>query len=342
MWDNTLGLVNGNLRPAKGNPLAVIKGRGITSTVLQPFAFGCFSLVYTFQCTYGNIKSGDVMAELVILTGVSGAGKSTAIFAFEEMGYYCVENVPLPLLPSLFHLVENDARYKKTLIGVNISEAKEAIEEARKHLKLSFKVLCLDATTAELLSRYKLTRHVHPQQTSGITLEKAIINDKEFLNALRAEVDVMIDTSGLEVVDFRRKLFANFQKKRRNMLTVSFVSFGYKHGIPTDVDLIIDTRFLPNPFYIRELSKLTGIDEPVIAYLEALPQTKTYLKHVTEYLDYYLEKANDDIRPSYVVGVGCSGGQHRSVYIAEYLNKHFEEKYNTLVSHRDLAKYKGQ
>ncbi len=282
------------------------------------------------------------MAELVLLTGVSGAGKSTAVFAFEEMGFYCVENVPLPLLPSLFHLVENDPRYKKTLIGVNIAEAKEAIAEARKHDKLFLKVLCLDATTAELLSRYKLTRHVHPQQTAGVTLEKAIINDKEFLNALRADVDVLIDTSGLEVVDFRRKLFSNFQKKRGNVLTVSFVSFGYKHGIPSDVDLIIDSRFLPNPFYIRELSKLTGIDPAVIDYLEHLPQTKIYLKQVTEYLSYYLEKANDDIRPSYVVGVGCSGGQHRSVYVAECLNRFFEEKYNTLVSHRDLGKYKGQ
>ncbi len=282
------------------------------------------------------------MAELVLLTGVSGAGKSTAVFAFEEMGFYCVENVPLPLLPSLFRLVENDPRYQKTLIGVNIAEAKEAVAEARKHLKLVLKVLCLDATTAELLSRYKLTRHVHPQQTAGITLEKAIINDKEYLNALRADVDVLIDTSGLEVVDFRRKLFSNFQKKRGNVLTVSFVSFGYKHGIPSDVDLIIDTRFLPNPFYIRELSKLTGIDAAVIDYLEHLPQTKIFLKNVTEYLNYYFEKANDDIRPSYVVGVGCSGGQHRSVFIAEYLTRHFEEKYNTLVSHRDLSKYKGQ
>lgn len=281
------------------------------------------------------------MPELVILTGVSGAGKSTALFAFEEMGYYCVENIPAPLLASMLHLTQTDARYKKTLIAVNISDAQQAIDEAKKIAKLKFKVLCLDCTMAALLARYKLTRHVHPLQTQGCTLEKAIAMEKDDLEKIRSEVDVMIDTSGFEVVDFRRKVFANFQKSKDGLMTVSFVSFGFKYGVPSDVDMILDTRILTNPFYIHDLKALTGQDEPVKKFLGDLPKTEQLLDQMTDYLDFYLEANSAESRPYFVIGIGCSGGQHRSVYIAERLAAIYEEKYNTVVNHRDLMRSKG-
>lgn len=277
------------------------------------------------------------VGEIVILTGVCGAGKSTCLFAFEEMNYYCVENCPIPLVPNFLDLIQNgDERYQKVVIAVNASDAFDTIKLARDYKKLHVTTIFLDASKEELLSRYKLTRHVHPLQTQGLTLEGAISKEKQFLKKLHPSIDLFIDTTGLSVNNFRKVLFAHFYEHKG--LTVNFISFGYKHGLPKDADLVFDMRNLPNPYYVDELKKLTGQDKKIIDYLFSFEATKILVTKIQDFLDYHLEQVQKEGRPYVAIGIGCSGGQHRSVAVADYLNEKYKERYMTIVNHRDLPK----
>ncbi|MFA5235233.1 MAG: RNase adapter RapZ [Bacilli bacterium] len=277
------------------------------------------------------------MATVVILTGMSGAGKSTALFAFEEMEYYCIENVPLPLYDQLFKLIASgDERYQKAVVSVNLTEASQAIDIAKKQSGLTVRVVGLVATIDQLLSRYKLTRHAHPLQTKGSTLSRAIKQELALFNDGHGLFDVVIDTSSLSVADFRSKLFKAFLGKPTDSLTLAFVSFGYKYGIPADVDLIIDARILPNPFWVNELRDATGYDPAVIKYVFEHDTGREYLQNVEKYIRYYLSFFIKESRPFYTIGIGCTGGQHRSVAVAEYLANLFGRELKTTATHRDL------
>jgi RNase adapter protein RapZ len=279
------------------------------------------------------------MSKVVILTGLSGAGKSTALFAFEEMDYYVIENVPEPLLEQLFKLINSgDERYQNAVISVNLGDALTAIKIARRQPGLQVTVLGLLASVEELLSRFKLTRHVHPLQIKGMTLPQALNDDLEKFKHIRYEIDVLIDTTNLKPAAFRKKIFAAFKQTPNAELTISFVSFGYKYGVPSDVDLIVDTRILPNPFWVLELKNKTGNNKDVVKYVFENEIGPEFLQNAEKYIDYYLQIFAKESRPHYVVGIGCTGGQHRSVAVAQYLKEKFSTNYKVLLTHRDLVR----
>lgn len=284
------------------------------------------------------------MAELVILTGVSGSGKSTALFAFEEMKYNCIENIPLQLCDSMLDIIEQDQSkvYAKTLLSVSLSDAHDFIIRAKKRKNIKLTVTLLYASKNELLARYKLTRHVHPLQAQGYTLDHALDTEMAYSNLVREYADLYIDTTGLGIVEFRKLLFTHYRRQKKGLMTVSFVSFGFKHGAPSDADLVFDTRVIPNPYYIEELRKLTGKDGPVAKFIEEQSVANELKKNMYHYLDFYLAKANAESRGYFVVAIGCSGGQHRSVYFAEQLYKYYSKAYKTLVHHRDMKRFKNR
>ncbi|MDD4154204.1 MAG: RNase adapter RapZ [Bacilli bacterium] len=280
------------------------------------------------------------MIDLIILTGVSGAGKSTAVRAFEEMDYYIVENVPLLVIPKLYKAFEEDAlRYRRTVVVMAIDEALQAAIKARENPVFKVTFLALDATEAELLTRFRLTRHIHPAQAHGLSLAASITRDRDIMDKLKSEVDMYVDTSGKTATELRKFIFTNIQGMESGNLTVNFVSFGFKHGIPYDVEMIFDTRIVPNPYWIPELKDLTGQDEPVQKFVLNDEEAKELIANIENYLDYYLAKVKDEERNFFVIGIGCSGGQHRSVVIAEYLSNKYSSKYRTLCLHRDIGKY---
>lgn len=280
------------------------------------------------------------MIDLIILTGVSGAGKSTAVRAFEEMDYYIVENVPLLVIPKLYKAFEEDAlRYRRTVVVMAIDEALQAAIKARENPVFKVTFLALDATEAELLTRFRLTRHIHPAQAHGLSLAASITRDRDIMDKLKSEVDMYVDTSGKTATELRKFIFTNIQGMESGNLTVNFVSFGFKHGIPYDVEMIFDTRIVPNPYWIPELKDLTGQDEPVQKFVLNDKEAKELIANIENYLDYYLAKVKAEERNFFVIGIGCSGGQHRSVVIAEYLSNKYSSKYRTLCLHRDIGKY---
>jgi RNase adapter protein RapZ len=283
------------------------------------------------------------MSELVLLTGVSGAGKSTAIFFFEELGYQCIENHPVELMSNLLQLVQSNPKYGKTLVALPIAEAREAMETIKLFPTLKVIKVTLTASIKELLSRFKLTRHIHPLQTKGLTLEQAIDLDRSYLEEIQNVIDVYIDTTGLSVLNFRERLLRFFQKKSKLGTMVSIVSFGFKYGLPSDADLVLDARMLPNPFWDETIKHLTGQDKVIVEYVLESTQGQDWLKQTIPYVDYVLHKAAEESRPNYVVAIGCSGGQHRSVALAEYFQNHCQNnnRFETLLVHRDLSK-KGQ
>lgn len=281
------------------------------------------------------------MIDLVILTGVGGAGKSTAVRAFEEMHYYIVENVPLPVIPKLYtSFQKNEGRFSKTLVVVSINEASKAVSLARKIPSFKVTFMALDASEAELITRFRLTRHLHPQQGHGLTLKQCLELDRKIMDALKSEVDMYIDTSGKSVPELRKYIFRNIDGMEKNELTVNFVSFGFKHGVPSDVELIFDTRIVPNPYWIPELKDLTGEDQEVKDFVLNDDDAKMLIKNIENYLEFYLKKVKEENRNFFVIGIGCSGGQHRSVAIANYLVEKFSKDYRTFSLHRDLGKYK--
>lgn len=284
------------------------------------------------------------MAELVILSGVSGSGKSTALFAFEEMKYNCIENIPLQLCDSMLDIIEQNQEktYSKTVLSISLVDAREFIIRAKKRKKLKLTVTLLHASKNELLARYKLTRHVHPLQAQGLTLDAALDREIEASDQVREFADLFVDTTGLGIVEFRKLLFTHYRRQKKGLMTVSFVSFGFKHGAPSDADLVFDTRVIPNPYYIDELKRLTGKDKPVADFIEQQPVAQELKKQMYEFLTFYLAKANAESRGYFVVAIGCSGGQHRSVYFAEQLCKHYSASYKTLVHHRDMKRFKNR
>lgn len=281
------------------------------------------------------------MIDLIILTGVSGAGKSTAVRTFEEMDYYIVENVPFSVIPKLYKAFEDDpVRYRRTVVVVAIDEALKAAQAARKNTNFRVTFLALDASEAELLTRFRLTRHIHPAQAHGLSLADSLERDRKIMDVLKKDVDMYVDTTGKTATELRKFIFTNIQGMESGNLTISFVSFGFKHGVPNDVEMIFDTRIVPNPYWISELRDMTGLDEPVKKFVLEDKEAKELIKNIEKYLDYYLAKVRAEDRNFFVVGIGCSGGQHRSVVIAQYLASKYAANYRTLCLHRDIGKFK--
>ena len=276
------------------------------------------------------------MINLVIISGVYGAGKTTAIQAFEEAGYFITDNVPVGVVDSYFSEIAKDPKkYAKVALSVNLEYAKKTYELAKKHKEFSIIFFGITCDKATLIERYRLSRKLHPKQPLGFTLEEAISSDIEYAKELRDLFDIYIDSAKLTKKELRDRIYEGIIGMEKKFV-VAFSSFGYKVAVPQDIETVFDVRLLPNPYWVPSLKEKTGLDKEVKDYVLNAPETKEFLKHTIAYLDFYLEELKKNDRHHASVGIACSGGQHRSVVIAEYLAKYYSDKYFTSVTHKNL------
>jgi len=279
-------------------------------------------------------------AELVIITGMSGSGKASVLKAFEDLGYYCVDNLPVGLIPRFAELVGQSSEIKRTALVVDVREGAqlEELPEIVKSVKrmLPTQTIFLEAADAVLLRRYSETRRPHPLGTNT-TVKASLAAERRHLDHIRAIADLVIDTSKFNVHELRAYITERFQKREsdKNIL-VSCVSFGFRHGVPEDADLVFDVRFLPNPHFVPEFRPLTGRDPKVAKYIRSFPQTKEFIKRISELLVYLLPHYIREGKSYLTISFGCTGGQHRSVMIAEEVSKLLRKPgYRVKVVHRD-------
>lgn len=281
--------------------------------------------------------------ELVILTGLSGSGKLSALKAFEDMGFYAVDNLPVELLPSFADLVCQSVEITRAALVVDAREGRglERFPSILKELrgKISVRVVYLEASIPALLRRFSETRRPHPLG-QGDMVTKAIREEEKLFAPVRKVADVVIDTTNFNVHELRAYIQNQFRRDSTgNSLLISSISFGYKNGIPLESDLVFDVRFLPNPHFVREFRKLTGCDKKVVGYLNKFPQTHEFLDRVTDLLLFLLPHYIREGKSYLTIAFGCTGGQHRSVMIAEEMSKRLAEKgFQTKTAHRDMPR----
>jgi UPF0042 nucleotide-binding protein len=281
--------------------------------------------------------------ELVIITGMSGSGKASVLKAFEDLGYYCVDNLPVGLIPRFAELVGQSSEIERTALVVDVREGVQLEElplivKSVRHI-LPTQVIFLEAADAVLLRRYSETRRPHPLGTR-VTVKSSLATERRRLHAIRAVADLVIDTSKFNVHELRSYITGRFQKKEsEKSILVSCVSFGFRHGVPEDADLVFDVRFLPNPHFVPEFRPLTGRDPKVAKYIRSFPQTKEFLERISDLLIYLLPHYVHEGKSYLTIAIGCTGGQHRSVMISEDLGKRLHKAgYKTKVTHRDSPK----
>ena len=295
-----------------------------------------------------NGKVTDEMAlgpDLVIITGMSGAGRTVAMHTFEDMGYFCIDNLPPSLLLNLVSLAGLSAGGKRKLAVVCDLRAKEFFFELKAELHciseagISSRILFLDSRDDILLARFKASRRRHPLTEDGMTIIDGIQKERELLATVREMAESIVDTSDLESRDLRKQLRDLFSKEtEKESLTVSVFSFGFKHGMPIDADIIIDVRFLPNPYYEQELRPLTGLNEKVRSFVLDREETKHFLDSWRKLLDVVMPGYVKEGKQVLSIGIGCTGGQHRSVALAEVTGLYLKQTgYKTTITHRDLA-----
>src|SRR6266496_1795988 len=288
-------------------------------------------------------RDGRGRGELVIITGMSGSGKASVLKAFEDLGYYCVDNLPVGLIPRFAELVGQSSEIERTALVVDVREGRQ-LEELPAIVKsvrriISTKVLFLEASDSILLRRYSETRRPHPLGTST-SVKSSLATERKHLRQIRALADLVIDTSKFNVHELRAHITDLFEKKEsgRNIL-VSCVSFGFKQGVPDDADLLFDVRFLPNPHFVPEFRPLTGRHPKVAKYIRSFPQTAEFIQRISELLVYLLPHYIHEGKSYLTIAFGCTGGQHRSVMIAEEVAKRLKQAgYRIKVVHRDSPK----
>ena len=282
----------------------------------------------------------------VSVTGMSGAGRSSAMRILEDDGFFCVDNLPVSLLPTFMQLTEDSReQIEKVALGLDIRVGEEALRETSSILRelkqggYSFEILFFEASTRVLVKRYKETRRLHPLAKGG-RIDSGIEAERELLIELKSSADYIIDTSTLLIRELKQELeriFLNGEEHCNFYLTI--VSFGFKYGIPTDADLVFDVRFLPNPFYIDELKVQTGNDDDVFQYVMKFSQAKEFLEKLKEMLDFLIPNYIIEGKNQLVIAIGCTGGKHRSVTLANALYKEFENsEYGCKKEHRDIEK----
>jgi RNase adapter protein RapZ len=283
-------------------------------------------------------------SELVIITGMSGSGKASALKAFEDLGYYCVDNLPVELIPRFAEIAVQSGEIPRTALVVDVREGSQ-LEKLPAILKsvrriIPTRVIYLEASDSVLLRRFSETRRPHPLGTST-TVRASLRAERSHLRPIRAIADLVIDTSKFNVHELRTHLtdrFAHASGTERSIL-VSCVSFGFKHGVPDDADLVFDVRFLPNPHFVPEFRPLTGSDPKVAKYIRSFPQTKEFIRRISELLIYLLPHYVREGKSYLTISFGCTGGQHRSVMIAEDVGQRLKKAgYKVKVVHRDSPK----
>jgi UPF0042 nucleotide-binding protein len=287
--------------------------------------------------------AGPPPGELVIITGMSGSGKASVLKAFEDLGYYCVDNLPVGLIPRFAELAGQSSEIDRTALVVDVREGRQ-LEELPAIIKsvkriIPTRLLYLEASDAVLQRRFSETRRPHPLGTHA-PVKTSLTAERRRLRAIRAHADLVLDTSKFNVHELRAHINELFQKKEkgRNIL-VSCVSFGFKHGVPDDADLVFDVRFLPNPHFIPEFRPLTGRHPKVAKYIRSFPQTAEFIQRISDLLVYLLPHYIHEGKSYLTIAVGCTGGQHRSVMISEDVAKRLKKAgYRVKVVHRDSPK----
>ena len=286
--------------------------------------------------------------QMVIITGMSGAGKTVAIQSFEDLGYFCVDNLPPTLLPKFLELMkESSNKMNKVALVMDLRGREffeslfEALDDLHEKSWITPQILFLDAKDSVLVSRYKETRRSHPLAKNGLPLT-GIQNEREMLEELKGRAQIIYDTSELKPRELREKILKQYASESRPTFTVNVMSFGFKYGIPIDADLVFDVRFLPNPHYIEAMRPRTGLDDDVSGYVLKWTETQKFIEKVTDLLAFMLPQYKREGKSQLVIGIGCTGGQHRSVTLAEYIANHFKDDYQTHVSHRDIEKRKDK
>jgi RNase adapter protein RapZ len=287
--------------------------------------------------------ASDHRHELVILTGLSGSGKLSALKAFEDLGFYSVDNLPLELVPRFADLVRQSGEIHRAALvvdvreGMRLDEFPTILKDVRKVLPT--RVLFLEASDEALIRRFSETRRPHPMGRSD-TVVKSIRAERKRLDPIRNVADIVLDTTKFNVHDLRAHINAQFEREESDQtLMISSNSFGFKNGVPTEADLVFDVRFLPNPHFVPEFRKLTGRDPRVAKYVRQFPQTKEFLDKTAEMLKFLLPHYIKEGKSYLTVAFGCTGGQHRSVFIAEEMKKRLTNQgYRVKSTHRDMPK----
>ena len=286
--------------------------------------------------------------EFVIVSGMSGAGKSTVVSIMEDIGFYCVDNLPASLVPKFAELcMANTGRYDRVAVVCDIRGGQtfdglfDALEEL-KVMRCDYKIVFVEATPAVVIQRYKETRRSHPLEMPGRSLSAAVDKESDALEPVRRRADYIIRTTALSTAKLRGEVLRIFAgNDKLPQMDVNVVSFGFKYGLPIEADLVFDVRFLPNPYYIAELRDQTGLNEPVRSFVFGYRQTQDFMSHLEDMMSFLLPQFVEEGKTSLVIAVGCTGGQHRSVAVARALAEFIRQKgYRASESHRDMTRKK--
>lgn len=285
--------------------------------------------------------------ELVIITGMSGAGKTVALQTFEDLGYYCVDNMPPSLLPKFWELVKESGKITRVCLVIDL-RSRAFFEEILSSLgsidNTSFvttKIIFLDSSDETLVSRYKETRRNHPLTQTGGTVIEGIKKERDLLKDIQNRAQWVFDTSNTSPRELREKILSKFRRNDQSVFHIEMQSFGFKYSSPIDADIVMDVRFLPNPHYIDELRPLTGLDKPVYDYVMQQPETEMFYRKFTDLLDYIIPGYKKEGKASVTIAIGCTGGQHRSVALTERIGLHLQnDGYAVNMTHRDKNKRK--
>lgn len=290
--------------------------------------------------------SHSTEVELVIITGMSGAGKTVAVQSFEDLGFFCVDNLPPTLMPKFLELMKESSNKMNRVALVMDLRGREFFDSLFKALdqfdeseQVKPRILYLDADNDALVRRYKETRRSHPLAPLGLPLE-GIEQERLLLQDLKGRAQTIYNTSNLKPRELREKILAEFSANKQSLFTVNVMSFGFKHGIPIDADLVFDVRFLPNPHYIDHMRPLTGLDEEVSTYVMKWTETQKFLEKTLDLLTFMLPHYKREGKSQLIVAIGCTGGQHRSVALTEEIARSFAKDYHTRITHRDIEKRK--
>jgi len=283
--------------------------------------------------------------KLIIVSGLSGSGKSIALETLEDCGYYCIDNLPVTLLEDFIShvMLEDKSTYAKAAIGIDARNQSKSLSnfseciELIKSKDIACDVIFMQAEEATLLKRYSETRRRHPLTDLNIPLKEALKMEREMLTPIARHANVVIDTSRTHYHQLRELIKDQIGERNVKHISLQFQSFGYKHGVPLDADFVFDARSLPNPFWIPELRAFSGKDQPVIDFLKEQPVVSELAKDIIDFLERWIPRFELEGRSYLTVAIGCTGGQHRSVYLVDALVKQFKHSYfNVIVRHREL------
>ncbi len=283
--------------------------------------------------------------EFLIITGLSGAGKTQAANFLEDLDYYCVDNMPSALLkPFAEFCIASKGRIDKVALVTDV-RARESFEalfkalEGLQELNCTFRILFIEAPVDAIVRRYKETRRRHPLAEPGVTIQSTVEKEIELMKPVRERADYIIDTGSTSLGQLHNEILRLFAQGDSDLMPINVIAFGYKYGIPMEADLVLDVRFLPNPYYVEELKSQSGMDQPVYDYVMDRPDTAEYMKKLTDFLDFQLPRFREEGKPSLTVAVGCTGGRHRSVSVARALTDHLLKRgQNARLICRDMGR----